>query len=316
MTSQGRVAHHGATLPLFLPVAFLTPVESPRMCRFVLYSGPPITLDLLTTEPTHSIIHQSYQSRLRHVPLNGDGFGVAWYAHEISPQPAQFRSIQPAWNNVNLKHVARVSRSGMILAHVRAATEGLIVSESNCHPFVAGPYAFMHNGVVGGFLDFKRSLRESLSDDSYMGINGTTDSELLFARLRDHILRGKSPCELTRMAEALEATIHDVIELAPGPTAPRSTLNLAVSDGRRAVVSRCATNGGDPPSLYLCQGARYVCNDGVCSMEDGSSDDAAVLIASEPLTDDDTWQEVLANHLVMVAQDGSIRTRAIAFHGR
>ncbi|REJ69751.1 MAG: class II glutamine amidotransferase [Planctomycetota bacterium] len=290
----------------------LTTVESQFMCRFVLYSGPPITLDLLTTEPTHSIIHQSYQSRLREVPLNGDGFGIAWYAPEISPQPAQFRSIQPAWNNVNLKHVARVSRSDMILAHVRAATEGLGISESNCHPFVAGPFSFMHNGAVAGFLGFKRSLRESLSDESYMGIHGTTDSEHLFARFRDHIQRGRNPCELARMTEALEATIQDVIEYTKGATIPRSTLNLAVCDGGHAVVSRCATDGGEPPSLYVCQGTRFVCNDGVCRMETGSGDGAAVLIASEPLTDDEAWREVPANHLVMVAKDRSITMRPIA----
>jgi len=316
VASQSYVAHDGSTFRFSLLATFLTSVERPLMCRFALYSGPPITLDLLTTEPTHSIIRQSYQSRLREVPLNGDGFGVAWYVPEVSPQPAQFRSIQPAWNNVNLKHVARVSRSDMILAHVRAATEGLGISESNCHPFVAGPYSFMHNGAVSGFLRFKRRLRESLSDESYMGIHGTTDSEHLFARFRDHIQRGKDPCELVKMAEALEATIQDVVEMTAGAANSRSNLNLAVSDGRRAVVSRCASDGGEPPSLYLCEGTRYVCNDGVCRMEDGSSDDAAVLIASEPLTDDDTWQEVPANHLVMVAQDGSIRTRAIALHRR
>ena len=98
------------------------------MCRFALYTGPPITLDLLTTRPEYSIIHQSFKSRMMKEPLNGDGFGLAWYVPEISPEPAQFRSIQPAWNNVNLLHLARVSRSPVILAHVRAATEGFGVT--------------------------------------------------------------------------------------------------------------------------------------------------------------------------------------------
>ena len=114
------------------------------MCRFVLYSGEPITLDLLTTRPEHSIIHQSFRSRLREEPLNGDGFGIAWYVPEISSEPALFRSVQPAWNNVNLLHLARVSRSPCVLAHVRAAT-GFAVSEPNCHPFNADRFAFMHN---------------------------------------------------------------------------------------------------------------------------------------------------------------------------
>lgn len=92
------------------------------MCRFVLYHGPPITLGSLVTEPENSLIHQSYQSRERAEPLNGDGFGLAWYAPELSAAPALFRSISPAWNNANLLSLARVVRSHCILAHVRAAT--------------------------------------------------------------------------------------------------------------------------------------------------------------------------------------------------
>ncbi|MEM9490023.1 MAG: class II glutamine amidotransferase, partial [Myxococcota bacterium] len=115
------------------------------MCRFVIYLGPPIPLSHLTTLPTHSLIHQSYKAREREEPLNGDGFGVAWYAPELSPEPALFRDVTPAWNNENLRCLAQVTRSRTILAHVRAATQGSVL-QTNCHPFSAGPLAFMHNG--------------------------------------------------------------------------------------------------------------------------------------------------------------------------
>eukprot|EP00158_Paraphelidium_tribonemae_P007224 Partr_v1_DN28159_c4_g1_i2_m56092 putative glutamine amidotransferase len=53
------------------------------MCRFLLFTGrQPITLADLLTKPAHSIINQSFDSKLRldlHRPLNGDGFGVGWY---------------------------------------------------------------------------------------------------------------------------------------------------------------------------------------------------------------------------------------------
>ncbi|MCA9140418.1 MAG: class II glutamine amidotransferase, partial [Planctomycetales bacterium] len=136
------------------------------MCRFAIYMGPPITLDLLTTRPDYSLIHQSHKSRMREEPLNGDGFGLSWYVPDISTQPAQYRSVRPAWNNVNLLHLARVSRSGVIMAHVRAATAGFGVTESNCHPFACGPYAFMHNGSVGEFQKLKRPLRRELTDET------------------------------------------------------------------------------------------------------------------------------------------------------
>ena len=46
--------------------------SSPRsaMCRFVVYLGPPITLDALIVQPEHSIIHQSFRSRFRKEPLD------------------------------------------------------------------------------------------------------------------------------------------------------------------------------------------------------------------------------------------------------
>ncbi len=104
------------------------------MCRFTFYMGKPLQLSALITEPSNSIIHQSFHSHEREEPLNGDGFGLAWYVKGHS-EAALFKSISPAWNNSNLIDIARVTTSSCILAHVRAATQQLEVSETNCHPF-------------------------------------------------------------------------------------------------------------------------------------------------------------------------------------
>ena len=105
------------------------------MCRFALYLGSPIRVSSLITEPINSIIHQSYYSREREEPLNGDGFGFAWYVPEITNEPALFRDVSPAWSNANLRHLARVTRTPCLFAHVRAASPGFPVSHLNCHPF-------------------------------------------------------------------------------------------------------------------------------------------------------------------------------------
>ena len=60
------------------------------MCRFTFYMGPPIRMSTLVTEPSNSLIHQSVHARQREEPLNGDGFGVAWYLPKLSPEPAVF----------------------------------------------------------------------------------------------------------------------------------------------------------------------------------------------------------------------------------
>ena len=206
----------------------------------------------------------------------------------------------------------RVSRSSMILAHVRAASQGLGISEANCHPFIAGRYAFMHNGFFSGFLQLKRRLRENLTDDSYTGVHGTTDSEHLFARFRDNLALFEGANELEVMALAMDKTIGDVVELMKSVETTRpSLLNLAVTDGHSAVVSRFASEGHEPPSLYLCRGRQYICEQGVCRMEQIKGENQAMIVASEPLTDDEAWEPVPASHLLLIDADRCISVRPL-----
>jgi ergothioneine biosynthesis protein EgtC len=282
------------------------------MCRFSLYLGPPIPLSSLVTEPVHSLIHQSYQSEEREEPLNGDGFGVAWYAPEMGDEPAVFRSTTPAWSNRNLLDLARVVRSPCILAHVRAATQGSPVNEANCHPFRSGVHTFMHNGEVGGFSSVRRPLLGMLSDDAFHAIEGSTDSEHVFALFLDRLRRSQSEDPLERMAEALRLTIRTVTELASahGGGEP-SYLNLAAADGRRAVAARVTTDAPESAqSLYVNKGRRYVCERGLCRMLVPEEGMGAVVVSSERLSEDPGWEAVPPNHMLLVSTDRSVRVMA------
>jgi ergothioneine biosynthesis protein EgtC len=281
------------------------------MCRFLLYVGRPITLSSLITEPENSLIHQSFESREREEPLNGDGFGVAWYVPGIAPDAAQFRSITPAWNNQNLRHLARMTRSPCILAHVRAASPGLAVTETNTHPFVWNRYAWMHNGEVAGFPRIKRALLHRLGEDAYGLIEGTTDSEHVFALFVERLRREEHAEPAERMANALAGAIADVVALcAEAGVREPSTLNLAVSDGASAVVCRF-TDGApqEAPSLYLHTGKAYTCEGGACRMLDPGQEGHAVIVASEPLSQDPGWSAVPPNHVVVVAPDRAVDVR-------
>lgn len=284
------------------------------MCRFALYLGPPITLDMLVTKPVNSIIHQSFHSHERKEPLNGDGFGVGWYVPELSPRPAVFRSITPAWNNENLLSLARVAVSECILAHVRAASPGLSVTETNCHPFTHDRFAFMHNGVIGGFNRIRRVLLQSLTDEAFSVVRGTTDSELMFALFLDRYWQLEGHDAADAMAVALEATLQHVVETCEqaGISEP-SYLNLAVTDGRRAVASRFTTGvPAEAASLYVHQGKQYVCEAGVCHMVSPDVGHGAVLVCSEPLSEDPGWERVPRNHLALVREDRSVTFRPCA----
>ncbi len=266
------------------------------MCRFVVYQGPPVLLHTLLIEPGHSLIRQSIRSLEREEPLNGDGFGVGWYADEYTDEPAVFRSVTPAWNNRNLRNLARVVASSSVYAHVRAATQSSHVNEANCHPFRFGRYMFMHNGDVGNFRRIRRHLLGTVSDRAFGNVFGSTDSEHFFAVVIDELLKRQADTAMD-LAVALDTSIKRVEKLVEeyGEGMP-SYFNIALGDGRNAVVSRYTNDPDHPPeSLYCYSGNIYK----PCIA--GHDRDEAVIVSSERLTEDPDWQIVPANHMVVIS---------------
>ncbi len=285
------------------------------MCRFALYVGPAITVDSLTTRPEHSILKQSLHAEERQDPTSGDGFGVGWYVPELGPEPALFRSVVPAWNDPNLLHISRVAKSPCILAHVRAASPGAAVSLVNCHPFASGPFAFMHNGSIGGFARIRRRLEAGLSEETYSGIQGTTDSELAFALFLDAYARVRAEDATERMVGALTEAVAKIEWTADDAgVTEASYLNFAVTDGRRAVVMRYATPPKMPASLWGCHGRQFVCEGAVCRMRDPGKEGAATIVCSEPLSVDGDWQKIPAQNMVVIEGGGHAELLPIPFN--
>jgi glutamine amidotransferase len=278
------------------------------MCRLAAYMGPEIFISSLVTEPRHSLIHQSYHAKERSEPLNGDGFGIGWYASPFCDAPAIFKEVSPAWNNPNLTDISRVTKSTCIFAHVRAATIGGQISRSNCHPFSWRNYLFMHNGTVHGFDKIERKLRESLSEEAYSIIKGNTDSEHLFALFVDRIGRITSPT-----LQDLEDSLRDAIvyleslKISAGVTTP-SSMNLVLSDGSRILATRYISGGGPANSLYISSMGQFNCEDGMCKIAEGEK---AILIVSEPLVELPGWEMVEPNHLVTVDQDKCVTIKPL-----
>lgn len=282
------------------------------MCRWVLYQGDDVTLASLVTEPDHSIIKQSVHAAETEEPLNGDGFGIAWYVPTVSERPGLFRSVTPAWSNQNLLELARVTRSPCVLAHVRAATSGLPVAETNCHPFTSGPYAFMHNGDVARFHQIRRWLLADLSDAAFTAIKGSTDSEHLFGVFLDEAAEGassRSPDRGASLASALERALSRVVALSerakaalprPAGIAPEEDhcyINCAVSDGVCSAACRFTTDADEPSSLYVRSANRRV------------------IVASERLTQESGWEKVPRESMVIVREDRSVQIRPMKLEG-
>ncbi|KAH6648854.1 nucleophile aminohydrolase [Truncatella angustata] len=302
------------------------------MCRFLLYRGSDeILLSKLILDPTHSILKQSFDSRLRldttRGKNNADGFGIGWYTDpKLGAAPCLFTSVIPAWNCTNLTRIASKTASRLVFAHVRATTEGS-VTEDNCHPFYHGSLMFMHNGGLGGWKYIKRRLGEKLHDKWYLSVQGGTDSEWSFALFLDRLERlgldpssqpeeGFSPSILRK---ALLQTIEIINELTMSISESvvqsenvdtRSLLNFAVTDGHSVVCTRYVSSKTDEAaSLYYSSGTQWeskpspndVSQGRDYQMERRDKGSDVVLVASEPLTfERENWVNVPTNSILTI----------------
>lgn len=286
----------------------------PRMCRFVAYLGTPIVLDELLIRPENSLLKQSRHATEMANPLNGDGFGLGWYARSIRDEPGVFRSITPAWSNQNLLYNASLIYSDCIFAHIRAASEGT-VSEANCHPFHYQRYLMMHNGGVPDFGKIKRALVDRLDEDIYLWIRGQTDTEHVFAlfmqTVRDHPkaqvcdrLDAKDLADCFQAAfDVIEKLMHERAITKP------ASFNLMVTDGLGIVGTRYSTDPDtETPTLYYAVGSRFGFVGGRSQMiANGEPGDRAVLIVSERLTPEDPyWVAIPPNHCIAVDESRDV----------
>ena len=274
----------------------------------------------MITRPEHSLVDQAThalytpfvetsqlynkeQRKKRDHSLNADGFGLGWYSNDggsgrIAPTPTLIKSCAPPWSSAMLFEIAESTTTGLLFAHIRAASPGLRVTETNCHPFRFGRFMFMHNGGVGGFGQIKEALRACLRPSVARLIEGTTDSEHVFALFVNEFpdqgvhgpfnryisleLRNASPFPAEALVHAMRATIRKIraLQKACGVSFNDSvsSLNFAVTDGTTIIATRCRTHPEqDPPSLYYSFGS----TPGVCPASPGRLA-ANLVIASEP----------------------------------
>ncbi len=172
------------------------------MCRWLAYSGSPVQLSRALFSPQNSLIDQSLHSKLGAEATNGDGFGVGWY--DDGPVPGVFRSIEPAWNDQNLREISAHLTSGHFFAHLRAAI-GSAVQQTNCHPFRHGRWLFMHNGYIDEFATVKRDLVLAVDESLYPEIAGQADTEILFYLALTLGLKDDPPDAIARAIGLVEA---------------------------------------------------------------------------------------------------------------
>jgi predicted glutamine amidotransferase len=253
------------------------------MCRWLAYSGSPLPLETFLLQPENSLIDQSLQSQMGVHTTNGDGFGVGWY--DKDQEPGIYHSVSPAWNDRNLKELAKHIRSHLFLAHIRAST-GTAIQQTNCHPFRHGQWLWMHNGLIRGFDAVKRELMLAIDPGLYPSIEGSTDTELMFYLAMSLGLSDDPISAVERMAGMIEAVAdrHGIKNALQ--------MTIATTDGERLWVFRYSTERRSR-SLYYSTDIRtlrklYPDNPRLASVSEETR-----LVVSEPLSDlPGVWKEV------------------------
>jgi predicted glutamine amidotransferase len=253
------------------------------MCRWLAYSGSPVLLEELLYGPKNSLIVQSLHSRLGAEETNGDGFGVGWYGAQETP--AVFHSIEPAWNDRNLRELAGHINASIVFAHIRAST-GSPVQQTNCHPFRHGRWLWMHNGLIDDFHAVKRDLVLAIDPERFPAIEGTTDSETLFHLALTFGLDEDPPSAVQRAIGFVETVGHQ-----RGVEYPFQG-TIATTDGECIWGFRYSSEGKSR-SLFFSTDIRTLRELYPENLLLRDLDDESRLIVSEPLGDlPGAWNEV------------------------
>jgi predicted glutamine amidotransferase len=250
-----------------------------------------VLIEELLYKTRHGLVDQSLHSRMGAETTNGDGFGVGWYG--AGDGPGVYHSVSPAWGDANLRELAAHVESPLFLAHVRA-TSGTAIQQTNCHPFRHGRWLFVHNGVIAGFQAMRRDLILAVEPSLFHGIQGSTDSEVLFHLALTFGLQDDPVHALERAVGFVEETArrHDVDHAMQ--------MTVGISDGERLWAFRYATEDR-PRTLYVSADAETVrrLHPGDARLQRLGGEDRVVV--SEPLSElPGVWHEVPESSVLVV----------------
>lgn len=247
------------------------------------YVGPALRVGEIVSSPAHSLLVQSYRPReMQSGTVNADGYGAALWLDDGDPEPALYRTAAPIWADPNQRWMNQRLRVRSLIGAVRSATPGIGFELANVQPFAHGSLAFAHNGFITGFRHGpQRELRGSLGREAYEAIEGSSDSEHVFALVIDAALT--LPDAVRRALARLESICARLDRTA--------VATVLLGDGEQLVGARWA-RGFKPATLYWApfQG-------GVC-------------LASEPL-DGGRWREVPDGHLAIARPGDDVRVEAL-----
>lgn len=226
-----------------------------------------------------------FQTRGGLTDVHSDGWGIAFFENKgvrqfLDPQPSSTSPIAEFVRNYPIK-------SKSVIAHIRKATQG-VVSLENTHPFqreMWGYYwVFAHNGNLENF---------NPKLDGFFQPVGNTDSERIFCYMMQS-LRAEFGDQYPG-SEKIFSHIHKI----SSELSKVGELNFLFSNGD-FLISHCSTR-----LTYIVRKAPFTTarlKDQDLSVDFGdltTSQDRVAVIATTPLTDNESWQTMNPGSMVM-----------------
>ena len=247
------------------------------------------------------------------------GWGIAYYLNGRR-RPHEVHSVSSAFSDERFRRVSEFLTANAVVAHVRKATVGDLTPE-NTHPFRWDTWTFCHNGTLFGYAQIEEQLRARVKPRFLDSVRGTTDSEMLFylvlSTLEDAGFDVDNPPNAfpPQIEDALGdllGWLRDLCE-ATGADDAEAIMNFILTDGRILIANRyngqlsfstqkkrCADYDICPVVNKVCFGPRRI---GVSHTH--------VLIASDPTSPDDIWEEVPNRGMVLVDNELRLSVRAL-----
>lgn len=215
---------------------------------------------------------------------HSDGWGIAFFEGDgcrmfLDPEPSAKSPLADMVNQYPIK-------SKNVVAHIRKATQGE-VSLANTHPFnreLWGRYwLFAHNGNLTDLPPLASSRFRPV---------GTSDSEYAFCWLMDQLgLRYANKPPLPELHATLAALADEI--------GAHGTFNFLLSDGT-ALFARSATDLHYVIRPPRPEGSTLSGGDmSVKFVRHAKPMDQVALVATQPLTDDETWIRIPPGELLM-----------------
>jgi glutamine amidotransferase len=295
------------------------------MCRVLAYLGEPLPVRNLLFDADNGLVAQSYSPRMMNTFLNLAGFGMqAWDPTSLHPEePFTYRTTTLPSFDRNLRFLSAKIAPTCLVAHVRGVTysDEVVVADTNLHPFrfPGACVVLAHNGHLRQFARMRYSLVEHVRPELAQRIEGTTDSEWIYALILSQLDDPYGTPETRELADATARALRILrtVRAAHGIDTS-SPVNLFLSTGHVLVATRFSFDYGWYPaedemletdlpfvSLWYALGGQYDDCDGDWQMT-AADVPRSVIIASEPLTtDQSSWLEVPEYSMLTAELTGS-----------